>query len=118
VAHLSSRRDSRILRAGVLFLLIAVLVSLGRGWLHRETAPAPRPHSLFRTALPGVDVGADAWPAGPGQAGYVELWIARHDADDIQILFRLIGSPALPRPYAPWQYILTDWAGSPSSNGL
>jgi hypothetical protein len=32
--------------------------------------------------------------------------IAWHDADDIQTLLQLIGSPALPRPYDRSQFIL------------
>src|ERR1051325_2228366 len=87
----TTRRERLTLAFSLLFLLCAIVYS-GCIWLLRATAPAPRPHPLLRLALPGVDIGADAWPAGPGAAGYVALWTWPHDADDIQTVLRIEGS--------------------------
>ena len=99
------KHDRAILIASIVFLAFALLVS-GRSWLQRATAPARRPHAVLRVALPGLDIGADAWPARAGAAGYVELWAAPYDADDYQPLLRLPGAPAprvAPMPWpAPW----------------
>jgi hypothetical protein len=89
-----------ILIASIVFLLFALLVS-GRAWLQRATAPAPRPHAVLCIALPGLDIGADAWPAKPGAAGYVEVWYAAHDSADYQPLLHLFGAPALSANPAP-----------------
>jgi hypothetical protein len=70
-------------------------------WLLRATVPAPRPHAVLRLTLPGLDIGADAWPAQPAAAGYIELWLWPHDGDDMQTILRIEGSP--PQPRAPRQ---------------
>lgn len=93
----TKRRERLMLVLSLIFLLCAILFSSGRSWLLRATAPAPRPHAVLRFALPGVDIGADAWPAGPNAVGYVELWVWSHDGDDIQTVLRVEGSPAQPR---------------------
>lgn len=89
------KRERAILIASLVFLAFALLVS-GRAWLQRATAPAPQPHAVLRVSLPGIDLGADAWPARPGAAGYVEVWAAPHDAEDYQPLLQMPGAPALP----------------------
>ncbi len=58
--------------------------------------PAPRPHAVLRMVLPGLDIGADAWPARVGAAGYVEVWITAASADDYRPLFQVFGASALP----------------------
>lgn len=50
--------------------------------------------ALWRAVVPGIDIGVDASPAAPGQAGYVEVWIYPHDVDDYWPLLRLPGAPA------------------------
>lgn len=92
------KHDRAILIVSLAFLAFALLIS-GRAWLQRTTAPAPRPHAVLRVALPGLDLGADAWPARAGAAGYVEVWAELHDAEDYRPLLRLPGAPA--QPVAP-----------------
>ena len=98
MTRVALRHDRAILIASIVFLMFALLVS-GRAWLQRATAPAPRPHAVLRVALPGLNLGADAWPARAGAAGYVELWAAPYDADDYRPLLQLPGAPA--QPVAP-----------------
>ena len=98
MSNVGQRREHAILIASIVFLMFALLVS-GRAWLQRATAPAPRPHAVLRVALPGLDIGADAWPARARTAGYVEVWYEPHDADDYRPLVRLPGAPA--QPVAP-----------------
>jgi len=102
MSNVAQRRERAILIASNVFLVFALLVS-GRAWLQRATAPAPRPHAVLRVALPGLDLGADAWPARAGAAGYVEVWAAPYDAYDYRPLVQVFGAPALrvapaPRP--------------------
>lgn len=103
--RLTPPHERAILTVSLLFLAFALLLS-GRAWLYRATAPAPRPHAVLRVTLPGIDIGADAWPAQVGAAGYIELWTMPDTADDIQPFLRLSGAPALPqrpRPVRPHQ---------------
>jgi hypothetical protein len=51
-------------------------------------APIERPAPVFRADLPGIDVGADAWPAQPGRAAYVEIWAYPHSAGDVATLLQ------------------------------
>jgi len=95
MTRVALRHDRAILIASLVFLAFALLVS-GRAWLQRATAPAPRPHAVLRVALPGLDLGADAWPAHAGAAGYVEVWAMPAGADDYRPLFQVMGAPA------PW----------------
>src|SRR4051794_8575077 len=60
------RHERAILLASLAFLAFSMVVS-GRTWLLRSTAPAPRSHAVLRLSLPGLDLGADAIPAGPGR---------------------------------------------------
>jgi len=92
------RRERAILIASIVFLVCALLVS-GRAWLQRATVPAPRPHAVLRVALPGLDLGADAWPAHAGAAGYVEVWAMPAGAEDYRALLQMPGAPA--QPVAP-----------------
>src|SRR6266508_2994316 len=101
MSNMAQRRERAILIASIAFLVFALLVS-GRAWLQHATAPAPRPHAVLRVALPGLNLGADAWPARAGAAGYVELWAAPYDADDYRPLLQLPGAPALPVVPMPW----------------
>jgi hypothetical protein len=94
------RRERALLIASLAFLAFSLLVS-SRTWLLRATAPASRSHAVLRISLPGLDLGADAIPARPGAAGYIEVWAEPHDADDIQLLLHLFGAPALPLQAAP-----------------
>ena len=80
----------------LVFFLSAIILSLAHIWLLSVTAPAPRPQAVLRLALPGLDLGADAWPPRPGVAGYVEVWAEPHDAEDYQPLLQVPGAPALP----------------------
>jgi hypothetical protein len=95
MSNMAQQRERAMLIASIVFLMFALLVS-GRAWLQRATAPASRPHAVLRVALPGLDLGADAWPARAGAAGYVEVWAAPYDADDERPLLQLPGAPALP----------------------
>ena len=67
----TARRERLILAFSLLFLLCTTLY-VGRMWLLSVTAPAPRPYAVLRLTLPGLDLGADAWPAGTGAASYIE----------------------------------------------
>jgi hypothetical protein len=87
----------RLLNAiAVLFLVVGLWLTFAQPWLWDVTMPAPRSHAVLRLSVPGLDIGADAHPAAPGQHGYVELWIYASDADDIQLVLHLFGMPALP----------------------
>ena len=96
----TARRERLILAFSLLFLLCSILY-VGRMWLLRATAPAPRPHAVLRLTLPGLDLGADAWPARPGATGYIEVWAEPHDAEDYQPLLQVPGAPALPMAPKP-----------------
>lgn len=93
MSNMAQRRDRAILLASIVFLALALLIS-GRAWLQRATTPAPRPHAVLRVSLPGLDLGADAWPARAGTTGYLEVWIYPRNADDYRPLLRLPGAPA------------------------
>ena len=93
----TARRERLLLAFSLLFLLYTILFLSGWSWLLRVTAPAPRPHALLRLSLPRLDIGADAWPAEPSAAGFVELWLYRHTADDVQTIVQIEGTPALQR---------------------
>lgn len=93
---IAPRRRSRLLTWISVVCFVAGMLLSAHAWLQRATAPAARPHAVLRITLPGLDLGADAWPANAGAAAYVELWAAPHDADDYQVLVQLPGAPALP----------------------
>ena len=95
--HRTKHRQRYTLALSLVCFLSANLLSVTHIWLLSVTAPAPRPHAVLRLALPGLDIGADAWPAGPSVAGYVELWNWSYDGDDIQTIVQFEGSPAQPR---------------------
>jgi hypothetical protein len=54
---------------------------------------AGRPRALWRAVVPGLDIGIDTSPAAPRQAGYVEVWVYPHNADDYWPLLRMAGRP-------------------------
>jgi hypothetical protein len=58
--------------------------------------PICYPAPVFRAALPGVDLGADAWPSRMGRAAYVEIWAYPHRAGDVAALLRLPIRDAVP----------------------
>jgi hypothetical protein len=62
-----------------------------------------RLHSIDPAPLSAISGSADAYPAAPGVAGYVELWMYAYpyEADDIQPLLHLVGTPALPQASPP-----------------
>jgi hypothetical protein len=103
------QQHSRPWWRGCLLRLVALLCILGLLWLSvvqpylvAVTQPAPRlSRPLLRLSLPGLDIGADAHPARPGEAGDVRFWLFFHHADDVWFLPPLPGAPALPEPAPP-----------------
>jgi hypothetical protein len=90
---------------GCIFRLVAVLCIVGILWISAVqpylvgvTQPARQSSTLFRVALPGLDVGATAHPAEPGERGRVVFWLFFHNAEDVWFLPPLPGAPALPAP--------------------
>jgi hypothetical protein len=70
-------------------------------YLVAVTQPAPQPTPILRLSLPGLQIGADAIPAAPGQAGRVRFWLFFQGSDDVWMLPPLPGAPALPEPTPP-----------------
>jgi hypothetical protein len=87
------RRRARLAGAA-----LCIGVALGLAGLYLWTShvtASGRPRPLWRAALPGVEVGIDAWPAAVDQGGYVEVWYqGPGDADSVPLL-RLPGAPPL-----------------------
>lgn len=83
----------RIRAVLIALLLIRSVVAAG---LAAIPAPIGRPAPVFRAALPGVDVGADAWPSRMGHAAYVEIWAYPHGAGDVATLLQWPISDAAP----------------------
>jgi hypothetical protein len=57
-----------------------------------------QPRELWDTAIGTFELGIDIFPARPGQAGYVEMWYCTPNADDLTLVGRIYGAPALPQP--------------------
>jgi hypothetical protein len=105
-AHLSPRRPPRRsawparlqLSCVTLCLVIGLWLTFGLPWLWRVTMPQAHSGALWRAKVPGFDLGLDAYPAAPGEAGYIELWayVYPYDDDGSQTLLYLFGTPALP----------------------
>jgi hypothetical protein len=93
---MAERRWRRVRLALAALCIAAGLWLAGDWWIDQATV-AGQPRALWRGQLPGLDLGIDAWPARPGQGGYVQLWAEPHDADDYTPLLRLPGALALPR---------------------
>ena len=93
-------RRARLI-AATLCIVVGICLIGVHLWATYVTASG-RPRALWHGALPGLDIGLDSSPAAPGQAGYVEVWVYPHDADDYMPLLRLPGAPAqmtpLPEP--------------------
>jgi hypothetical protein len=74
---------------GALIIAALLTCALAVAWLAATPAHAGRPAPVFRAALPGIDLGADAWPSQMGHTAYVEIWAYPHCAGDVAALLRL-----------------------------
>lgn len=93
-------RNRIILIASLMVFVYTLLISTN-SWLCRATAPAPQPRALLQLSMFGARISATAWPARPGTAGYIDLWVAPPGAGEYQPLLQVFGAPALPVDQTP-----------------